>query len=684
MTSDIHFMIGRRGNHAVYRLAAELNDANSHTETIESVVTYRQVIRGINPEIGTMTITSQNKAIDNNHLAWTVEEGRLVYRQGDGVAIRPSAREIWNSVYGTGSGFSVKPNSALPEYNFSRFPAEPGLLLTGKSPDSIRVDLVGSGGEEYASAISSDADQMFIGKTWYPFALSDYDDSLTRIKEQNILFGQVITVGQLIWLKTQADLGIDLIEHLESSTPAETHAPATLNAAGWGLKGELYGYQKDGVYFLNLIANQGLGCILADEMGLGKTVQVIALMLAERSGGRIPSLVVAPATLLENWRRELIQFAPSLSVIVHVGSNRAGIAARLVGADVVVTSYDIVVRDEPMLSAIRWNLLALDEAQNIKNPDAQRTIAVKNIPRRVSLAVTGTPVENRLTDLWSLSDFVLPGLLGQRGDFESLFDNTNLDASQLAPLIAPILLRRRVKEVAKDLPERIDIPQAITMSKMMAEGYEQVRLAAIEEYGRSAALVALQRLRMFCTHPGLADYKFADPAEHMPKYQRLIELLEEIFSYTGMTDIFLQDLPERFKEQYFNFIDGRVPILDRQLIVDEFSASSCGGALVLNPKAAGVGLNITAANHVIHYNPEWNPALQDQASARAYRRKQKRPVTVHQLYFVDSVEEAIVDRLSFKRGLAEHAATGHQGEATPSEVMWALSISPLSSIGALE
>lgn len=188
-------------------------------------------------------------------------------------------------------------------------------------------------------------------------------------------------------------------------------------------------------------------------------------------------MVVAPATLLENWRRELGQFAPSLSVTIHAGNNRAGIASRLAGIDVVVTSYDIVVRDEPMLSAISWNLLALDEAQNIKNPDAQRTLSVKTLPRRVSLAITGTPVENSLSDLWSLSDFALPGLLGRRGDFENLFDNTNSGASDLAPLVAPILLRRRIKEVAKDLPERIDIPQPLAMSRRMAEMYEQVRLS---------------------------------------------------------------------------------------------------------------------------------------------------------------------------------------------------------------
>lgn len=617
-----------------------------------------------------------------------------MYCPEGGPPITPSAREIWESIYGNGSNFSVSPVAALPGYEFSRFPAEPALLLTGKSPDDIRIDLVGKAGNTYTSIGRPDADQLFIGQTWYPLAKDDFEDSLGKIKEKNITFGQTVTVGQVIWLKTHPNLGIELIDQADFSPPAATQAPASFNASEWGLNAELYGYQKDGVYFLNLIAKQSLGCILGDEMGLGKTIQVIALMLAERASGRLPSLVVAPATLLENWRRELSLFAPTLSVLIHAGPNRAGISSRLAGFDVVVTSYDIAVRDEPMLSGILWNLLVLDEAQNIKNPEAQRTLAVKNFQRRVSLAVTGTPVENKLTDLWSLSDFALPGLLGKRCDFEGQFDNTNSDASQLAPLVAPILLRRRVKEVAKDLPERIDIPQPIAMSRRMAEMYEQVRLGAIEEYGKSASLVALQRLRMFCAHPGIAGYDSGDPAELMPKYQRLVELLEEIFSknekcliftsYTGMIDILVEDLRSRFRGEYFNFIDGRVPVPDRQLIVDEFSVSLGGGCLVLNPKAAGVGLNITAANHVIHYNPEWNPALEDQASARAYRRKQERPVTVHQLYFIDSIEEIVVGRLSLKRELAEIAATGHQGSATATEVMQALTISPLSRIASLE
>lgn len=481
-----------------------------------------------------------------------------------------------------------------------------------------------------------------------------------------------------------------LVDSLQSSDPSQVRAPTTMDTAAWGLKADLYPYQKDGVHFLNLVAGQGLGCILGDEMGLGKTIQVITLMLAEKAAARGPTLVVSPATLLENWRRELALFAPSLSVKIHTGTDRAGIASRLTGFDVVVTSYDTALRDEALLSSIPWNLLALDEAQNIRNPDARRTLAVKGLPRRISLAITGTPVENRLMDLWSLSDFALPGLLGNRDGFERLFADTEADAAGLAPIVAPILLRRRVRDVAQDLPKRIDVAQPLSMSRAMAEDYERTRLEALTEYEGGGSLVALQRLRMFCTHPALIGGWGGDPADGMPKYQRLLELLEEIFqqgekcliftSYTGMTDIFLADLPKRFPDRFFGFIDGRVPVPERQKTVDEFSATATGGALFLNPKAAGVGLNITAANHVIHYNPEWNPALEDQASARAYRRKQQRPVTVHQMFFVDCVEELVVGRLALKRGLSEHAAIGHEGDATVSEVMQALRISPLSGI----
>jgi len=232
------------------------------------------------------------------------------------------------------------------------------------------------------------------------------------------------------------------------------------------------------------------------------------------------------------------------------------------------------------------------------------------------------------------------------------------------------------------------------MTRALAEEYEGVRQQAEAEYGAAAGLVSLQRLRMFCTHPRLLGLWDTDPALLMPKYLRLLEVLEEIFSrgekalifssFTGMADILLQDLPNRFPGGYFNWIDGRVAITERQPIVDGFSKFVGPGVLVLNPKAAGVGLNITAANHVVHYNPEWNPAVEDQASARAYRRKQTKPVTVHHLYFADSVEEVVVDRLNFKRGLAVGAVTGHKGDASAADVMRALKISPLTNLDYLQ
>lgn len=622
--------------------------------------------------------------------SWRVENGRLLsFRAGHGW-VQPSAFEVWSAVFG-GSGMVDSPADALPDFGFSRFPAELAVEVSGSAPDDIRTRLFGIGTEGRAPLATPESDQVFIGNIWHPIRTDDYAEALATLSARGIAHEAAISVGQLIWLRTHAQgLGLGLVDSLQASDPGLVRAPSAMDTAAWGLQADLYPYQKDGVHFLKLIADQGLGCILGDEMGLGKTIQVITLMLAEKTVGRGPSLVISPATLLENWRRELGLFAPSLAVRIHAGPDRAGIASRLAGFDVVVTSYDTALRDEPLLSSIPWNLLALDEAQNIRNPDARRTVAVKGLPRRISVAITGTPVENRLTDLWSLSDFALPGLLGSRDGFERVFADTEADAAGLAPIVAPILLRRRVRDVARDLPERIDVAQPLSMSRAMAEDYERTRLEALAEYGKSGSLVALQRLRMFCTHPALIGSWRDDPADGMPKYQRLLELLEEIFqqgekcliftSYTGMTDIFRADLPQRFPGCFFSFIDGRVPVPERQQTVDDFSAVTTGGALFLNPKAAGVGLNITAANHVIHYNPEWNPALEDQASARAYRRKQQRPVTIHQMFFADSVEELVVGRLALKRGLAEHAATGHDGDATVSEVMQALQISPLSGI----
>ncbi len=585
------------------------------------------------------------------------------------------------------------PLEALSGLAFSRYPAEPAVRITGTLPNPIQL-MIGVVADGAFATVKDAEDQVVIASRWYPIDLDSLTDTAAWLSSIGIQPSSPVTIGQLIAIRGAKNLPFTLFDDT-SLAPIDVAAQAGKGFAGVpGLDANLYPYQRDGVAFLQLVAAQGVGCVLADEMGLGKTLQIIGLLQSETNAGRTPSLVVAPATLLENWRREIRQFAPRLSCLVHAGASRAGITERFAGYDVIITSYDTAIRDEPMLSEIQWNLLVLDEAQAIKNPEAQRTQAVKRIHRRVSVAVTGTPVENCLGDLWSLSDFVLPGLLGTVDRFRAEFADDIDDAGRLGPVVAPILLRRRVADVAQDLPPKIEIPQPISMSRELAELYEAVRKQVMDEYGPSAGMVATTKLRLLCAHPSLDQAWKSDPSYEMPKYQRLIELLGEIFdsnekalvftSYQAMTDLFMRDMPGRWPDGFFQYIDGRIPVPDRQPAVDAFYAHKGFGALFLNPKAAGTGLNITTANHVIHYNPEWNPALTAQATARAYRRKQERPVTIHHLFFADTVEDVMIDRAEFKRQLADGAVTGHEGDADPSVVIRALQISPLSSIEGIK
>lgn len=620
---------------------------------------------------------------------WQLENGRIGLQASTGETIQLTAMEVFQAVFGNTrnlQGFVVTELAKSFEgLSFSRFPAEP-CIRTFERSGVLHVGVGVSVDSEFVS-IAEGVDQITVGSKWFPIQL----DRIRRIKEWMAAVGATesvpLTLGSLIALRTRGDRPAKLIDEISATS-------ITLAASRWatekatpGLVADLYDYQVAGVGFLKLVAEQGIGCVLADEMGLGKTLQVIALLMAESNAGRRQSLIIAPATLLENWRRELAKFAPSLTVLIHAGSERPGIAARLSGFDVSVVSYETAIRDEPLLSALHWNVIALDEAQNIKNPEAQRTIVVKRLPRRVSIAVTGTPLENRVDDLWSIADFALPGLLGNLGDFRKAFSDDLGDAGRLGPLVAPIVLRRRVLEVAKDLPEKIEIPQPLKSSRKFAEGYEELRLRTLADYESNGELVAMTRLRMYCAHPKLTGSLEEDLEHEMPKYQRLVEILDEVFSanekalifstYTGMADLLTTDLPRRFQLGFFKSIDGRLDVSRRQWTVDAFFERKSYGALILNPKAAGVGLNITAANHVIHYNPEWNPALTDQATARAYRRKQTRPVTVHHLYFVDTVEDVMMERAAFKRQLAGEAVTGHEGEIDMATMTKALKISPI-------
>ena len=529
--------------------------------------------------------------------------------------------------------------------------------------------------------------------TWYALA-SGAGEELQAILERTGIGVGTDGLKPFIELKKLAIEGAPVVDRLPDgalkrhafrSSSCDTGSPV-------GILATLYPYQVDGWQWLRFILAEQFGGLLADEMGLGKTLQVISALRDPGSENPIAaSLVVAPGSLLENWVREIRKFCPEFSVLKHQGRMRTGRPLDLSDYNVVVVSYDTVIRDLSLLKMIKWNVVILDEAQNIRNPDALRTRSVKEIDRQVGLAVTGTPVENRLRDLWSIIDFVVPGYLGELGDFETRYLDNEEAASDLETIVSPLILRRRVADVAKDLPARIDIPEYLEMTDAEVTGYEAIRQAIHDEYGTAAKLVELGRLRQFCAHPSILGESVGQMSGSMDftKMLRLKGLLEEVFmrdekalvftSYTAMSDLIAAMASREFGVMA-DTLDGRVPIGDRQPLLDRFARHPGAAVLALNPKAGGSGLNITAANHVIHYNPEWNPALEDQASARAHRRGQTRPVTVHRMIFAGTVEEVMDERLMRKRSVAENAIVGVKGEEEDyDDILSALTRSPLST-----
>ena len=503
-----------------------------------------------------------------------------------------------------------------------------------------------------------------------------------------ILESGPISIGQYFALIRQEFF----LEHKEvtnlvdDSTVKKLLVPDGLVPAG--IAANLYPYQKTGFLWIKNMLQISQGCILGDEMGLGKTLQIITVFQDLKDQLKVPMLVVAPVSLLENWKRECTKFAPNLDVFVHHGAKRTGRASELTKHDVIIISYNTAVSDLAMLKMIDWWCVVLDEAQNIKNPYSERAKSVKAITKKSGVAVTGTPFENHITDIWSLVDFAVPGLLGTLGTFQQNVSDDVLGAQIIEPILSPIMIRRQVKEVANDLPEKVIIPQPLAMSDSESHAYEAFRIEANNAANGNSAvtLSLLQKLRMFCTHRMICEgQEVADPYETSIKYQRFCEILEEIISlnekvivftsYKKMFDIFSQDIPTRFGINV-KTINGETPVEERQRIVDWFNAYDGSVMLALNPRAAGTGLNITGANHVIHYNLEWNPSLEDQASARAYRRGQEKTVFVYRLFYVNTVEQVVNERIERKRDIATAAVVGTDGIAERNDILKALTLAP--------
>jgi superfamily II DNA or RNA helicase len=454
------------------------------------------------------------------------------------------------------------------------------------------------------------------------------------------------------------------------------------------LQAALRPYQRNGLNWLWLMGQLGLGACLADDMGLGKTVQVIALLLAlKKAAVSGPHLLVVPASLLANWSAELERFAPSLRVkVAHPSAMSAKelaelSAKRLEGVDAVITSYGSLLRlDWP--ATITWGAVVLDEAQNIKNPAAKQTRAVKAIPSQRRIALTGTPVENRLGDLWSLFDFLNPGLLGTAKQFTRLTQGmARSGATGYAPLrtlIRPYVLRRLKSDrsIISDLPDKTELDAFCSLSKQQAALYAQsvkelaqaLQSREVEPMRRRGLVLAfLLRFKQICNHPDqwLGQPGF-DPAQS-GKFERLRALCEEIAQrqekvlvftqFQQMTEPLAQHLEAIFGRPGL-VLHGETPVKQRQQRVKRFQEDEALPFFVLSVKAGGTGLNLTAASHVIHFDRWWNPAVENQATDRAYRIGQKRNVLVHRFIVRGTVEERIDALIRSKRALADQLFEG--------------------------
>jgi len=454
---------------------------------------------------------------------------------------------------------------------------------------------------------------------------------------------------------------------------------------GAALKATLRPYQEAGVRWLYLLCRLGLGACLADDMGLGKTIQVLALLLVlareQPAGG--PSLLVAPASLLANWAAEAERFAPSLRLlIVHpafmpAADVRALDAARLRRADLVITSYGTLAR-VPALAGMNWRLAVLDEAQAIKNPGAKQTRQVKTLAARTRIALTGTPVENRLSDLWSIFDFTHPGLLGSGKVFAG-FSKRLAQSGHFGPLrelVRPYILRRLKtdKTVIADLPDKTELKAWCHLRPAQAVLYEQAvrELAAALESADGMArkglvLSMLMRFKQICNHPSQWLGDAAWGAQDSGKFARLRELAEVIAAKQEKVLVFTQFRETTqplaaFLGSVFGrpglLLHGGTPVAERRELVKAFQHDERTPFFVLSLKAGGAGLNLTAASHVIHFDRWWNPAVENQATDRAYRIGQQRNVLVHKFICRGTVEERIDQLIESKQALVRDVLDG--------------------------
>ncbi|HEY0008360.1 MAG TPA: DEAD/DEAH box helicase [Tepidisphaeraceae bacterium] len=477
--------------------------------------------------------------------------------------------------------------------------------------------------------------------------------------------------------------GADWIEKLLDQAP---DARLVEQAQPHQFKGDLRPYQLRGLQWLAYLDRLGLGACLADDMGLGKTIQFIALLLQEQNERPNcgPTLLFAPASVIGNWVRELERFAPQLRVLAHHGPERKHgevFVEQVKNYDVVLTGYALAHRDQLDLQKVMWNRVALDEAQKVKNPAAAASAAIRSIPSRRRVAMTGTPIENHLSELWSIMEVLNPGLLGTPAQFRERFVipvekmNDHRRGQLLREMIRPFVLRRTKQdpEVAANLPAKMEMRVFTSLTPEQAAMYERITadmLASVENASgirrRGLILAGLTRLKQVCDHPALlTDSKHID--NRSGKCERLVDMLEEVLGENEAALIFTQyremgHLLEGLIRTRLNheplFLHGGVPVKERDRMIQQFQAvGNTQRIFILSLRAGGLGLNLTAANHVFHFDRWWNPAVEAQATDRAHRIGQVKIVQVHKFVSIGTVEERIDKLLTEKLALAENIVT---------------------------
>lgn len=608
---------------------------------------------------------------------WLLNDSELLYREEGGLLRTLSAAAVWNCFQGN----TDEKYSGIDKLNLrtSTSYCSPILCLEQSQHGSFGILKL------YAQSPFNDlfplndghsSDHFVHGQNWYPLYPGSIEEVHTKLQTHDLSIGKPLTVMQYLvcmrdlyameWFRSNWKIAANDLMVTQSTSEHRSSVQFLAKLAE---------YQVKGSNWLTFMRDSGVGTVLGDSMGLGKTVQIIKticdLIESEPSS---QTLVVCPTALVENWAREIERFTRGLRYAIHVGPNRSR-DYRTFACSLLLTSYDVARIDKEILSLINWDLVILDEAQFIKNPNSRRTRAIKRIPRKMSIAVTGTPFENHVTDIWSIFDFCIPGFLGSKASFSALFTDNKYSADRLGRIIAPLLLRRTLQDVPNDLPPLLTVPTPISLSLQEAEEYERRKQSYIK---RNGALGAIGHL---ITDLSLPPARIDSISKQ--KYEYFATVMDEVIASSEKIIVFVErkvaiaELARMYARIPVFTLSGETPIRSRQQAVDHFSNINGPSMMICNPTVGGTGLNITAANHVFHFSMQWNPAKFDQADARAHRRGQQKTVIAHYPYYASTIEEYMWEKTVKKRDLASDIVVGNQAQATKRDIEIALSYNPV-------